>query len=179
MEVTRISTADTAKLIRKEVKHYFPNVKFSVRSHSYSGGSSINVSWVDGPTPEEVDSIVKRFQGASFDGMTDLKSYHNSFVILEGSTLPVEVHYGADFVFTNRDLSPEFKAELAKIAQAILDMNDHTKGQTFEENTYYKNLGTKFDFAFDCGYGSNLIYRIAYAMNIDLLTAVKKEWAVA
>ena len=162
MEVTRISTADTAKLIRREVKHYFPNVKFSVRSHLYSGGSSINVSWTDGPTSSEVDVIVKRFQGASFDGQIDLKSYHNSFVVLEGSTLPIEVHYGADFVFTNRDLSPKFKSELGKIAQAILDMNEHTKGQTFDENTYYKNLATNFDFAFDCGWGGNLIHRLSY-----------------
>ena len=130
MEVTRISTADTAKLIRKEIKHYFPNVKFSVRSHSYSGGSSINVSWTDGPTTSEVDSIVKRFQGASFDGSIDLKSYHNSFVILEGSTLPVEVHFGADFVFTNRDLSPEFKAELVKKFEEIT-------GEKYDDNTIY------------------------------------------
>lgn len=130
MEVTRISTADTAKIIRKELKHYFPNVKFSVRSHSYSGGSSINVSWVDGPTANEVDSIAKRFQGASFDGMTDSKSYHNSFVILEGSTLPVEVHYGADYVFTNRDLSPEFKAELVKKFEEI-------SGEKYDDNTTY------------------------------------------
>ena len=130
MEVTRISTADTAKLIRREVKHYFPNVKFSVRSHLYLGGSSINVSWTDGPTSSEVDVIVKRFQGASFDGQIDLKSYHNSFVVLEGSTLPIEVHYGADFVFTNRDLSPEFKAELVKKFEEIT-------GEKYDDNTIY------------------------------------------
>jgi len=130
MQVTRISTTDTAKMIRKEVKHYFPNVKFSVRSHSYSGGSSIDVSWTDGPTTKEVDAIVKRFEGASFDGMIDLKSYHNSFVILEGSTLPVEVHYGTDYVFTNRDLSPEFKAELVKKFEEIT-------GEKYDDNTIY------------------------------------------
>jgi hypothetical protein len=171
MEVTRISTADTAKLIRKELKHYFPATKFSVRSHSYSGGSSINVSWVDGPTSKEVDLIVKRFQGASFDGMIDLKEYHNSFVILEGSTLPIEVHYGADFVFTNREFSPEFQAKLTEIAQTILDMNEHTKGQKFDANTYYSNLGTHLDFAFDCGYGQNLIYQIGWDLNASKVGA--------
>jgi len=169
MKVTRFSTTDTAKLIRKEVKHYFPNVKFTVRSHSYSGGSSINVSWVDGPTSKEVDLVVKRFEGASFDGMIDLKSYKPSvFTILEGSTLPVEVSYGVDFVFTNRELSSEFKAELAEIAQSILDMNEHTKGQIFDENTYYKNLATNFDFAFDCGFGGNLIWRLAINKSVKV-----------
>jgi len=43
------STADTAKRVRKALKHYFPAVKFSVHSKVYSGGSSIDVRWTDGP----------------------------------------------------------------------------------------------------------------------------------
>jgi hypothetical protein len=171
MATKYISTTETAKIIRKSFKNQFPNTKFSVRSHSYSGGSSIDVSWIDGPTVEEVDAIVKIFEGACFDGQTDMKSYHNSFAILEGSTFPVEVSYGADFVFTNRNLSPEFRAELAKMAQEILDINEHTKGQTFDENTYYKNLATKSDFAFDCGFGGNLIYRLSYSLNAEKVNA--------
>ena len=171
MQVTRISTNDTAKLIRKELKHYFPNVKFSVRGHKYSGGSSINISWVDGPTTSEVDKVAKRFEGASFDGMTDCKNYETSFVVLEGSTLPIEVHYGADFVFTNRDLSPEFQAQLTEIAQSILNMNTHTLGQVFDKDAYYQNLATEFNFAFDRGYGQNLINRISYEIHAQKVGA--------
>ena len=130
MEVTRISTNDTAKMIRQTLKNSFPATKFSVRGHKYAGGSSINIYWTDGPLQKDVDSIVKLYEGASFDGMTDSKSYHNSFVILEGSTLPVQVHYGADFVFTNRDLSPEFKAELVKKFEEIT-------GEKYDDNTIY------------------------------------------
>lgn len=179
MEVTRISTTDTAKLIRKSLKNWFPRTKFSVRSNSYSGGSSIDISWVDGPTQSEVDAIVKDFQGASFDGQTDMKSYHNSFVVLEGSTDPIAVHYGADFVFTNRTLSPEFKAELTKIAQSVLDINKETQGQTFDESAYYPDLATNYGFAFSRGWGSSLVWQLSSTMNIDLLSTVKKEWAVA
>ena len=130
MQVIRFSTAETAKLIRKELKHYFPSTKFSVRSHVYSGGSSINISWFDGPMQSEVDAIAKRFEGASFDGMTDMKSYHNSFVVLEGSTLPVEVHYGVDFVFTDRDISESYKAELVAKFEEI-------SGEKYDDNTLY------------------------------------------
>lgn len=70
-----LSTTDTAKVIRKALKRAFPKVKFSVRSDSYSGGSSIDVSWTDGPTSDQVDEVVKRYAGATFDGMIDLKSY--------------------------------------------------------------------------------------------------------
>ena len=171
METTYISTNDTAKMIRKELKHYFPATKFSVRGNKYSGGSSINIYWTDGPTSNEVDAITKRFEGASFDGMTDCKNYHTSFVILEGTELPVEVSFGADYVFTRRELSPEFKDELSKIAQSILNMNSHTLGQVFDLGEYYRDLATDFDFSFDHGYGSNLIERISYKINAEKVGA--------
>jgi hypothetical protein len=69
----RLSVAETAKLVRAELKREFPGVKFSVRSSSYSGGASIDVRWTDGPTGKDVDRVLKPYEGARFDGMTDLK----------------------------------------------------------------------------------------------------------
>lgn len=94
-----LTCAETAKLVRAALKAEFPTVKFSVHSKTYSGGSSINVSWQDGPATKMVERIAKRFAGASFDGMIDLKSYHDSE--LNGET----VHFGADYVFCNRTFS--------------------------------------------------------------------------
>lgn len=95
-----ISPADTAKLVRAALKDTFPTVVFSVTSKSYAGGASISVHWTDGPPTGVVDKVAKRFAGASFDGMIDLKSYHTS--ALNGE----RVHYGADYVFTQRSYSP-------------------------------------------------------------------------
>ena len=88
--------AETAKLIRKALKEAFPGVKFSVRSHTYSMGASINVSWNDGPTAADVEPVAEAFQGATFDGMTDYKGgvVHE----FNGET----VHFGADFIFCRR-----------------------------------------------------------------------------
>ena len=162
MEVTRISTNDTAKMIRKELKHYFPNTKFSVRGHKYSGGSSINISWVDGPMQNEVDKITKRFEGASFDGMIDLKSYETSFVVLEGSTLPIEVHYGADFVFTNRDISDEYKAELIKKFEEI-------SGKKYDDNETYDLVETGLyslcSWSMPRQYGCQIVNRLSYVIS--------------
>ncbi len=94
-----ISTTDTAKLIRKELKSNFPGIKFSVRSRSYSCGASIDVQWTDGPSCHAVERVAKRFQGASFDGMTDSTTYHTSE--LDGET----VHFGADYVMCTRKMS--------------------------------------------------------------------------
>ena len=91
-----ISAADTAKLVRKALKALWPAVKFSVRTSTYSGGASIDVGWTDGPTPKEVEAITSRFEGASFDGMIDLKTHHTTEYQGE------RVHFMADYIFTNR-----------------------------------------------------------------------------
>ena len=57
MEIKYMSCAETAKFVRTESKKNFPGVKFSVRSSVYSGGASIGVSRVLGPTTKEVDAI--------------------------------------------------------------------------------------------------------------------------
>lgn len=103
-----LSCAETAKLVRKALKEKFPGIKFSVRSKTYSGGASITVSWTDGPTTKQVDAVTDFFEGASFDGMIDLKSYHDA--ILNGE----RVHFGADYVFSNRHYSVEFTRQVGE-----------------------------------------------------------------
>lgn len=102
-----ISVTETAKLIRQALKDNFKGIKFSVRSRSYAGGASIDISWTDGPCDPAVERVVKKFQGASFDGMTDSTTYHTSN--LNGEA----VHFGADYVMTSRKMSREFIEAIA------------------------------------------------------------------
>jgi hypothetical protein len=89
--------AEAAKLIRKELKQAFPPIKFSVISRSYAGGSSIDVSWTNGPTFDQVNSIIKKYEYGSFDPRTDMYSYTNS-----RKDIP-QVQYA----FANREISVE------------------------------------------------------------------------
>jgi hypothetical protein len=129
-----LSCVDTAKLIRKALKRAFPSTKFSVRSDQYSMGASIHVGWTDGPTKNDVEKVVGCFAGSRFDGMIDLKIAVEHWlnpdgtVALargggQGSTLPEIigdppgpnaqlVHFGADYVFCERRISPERRSEL-------------------------------------------------------------------
>jgi hypothetical protein len=97
---TYISRTDTAKLIRKALKAKFNHFKFSVKCRA--GGGSIEVEWTDGPSTRDVDVIVKEFEGASYDGMYDSKTYKYSS--LNGE----EVQYGADYVVTHRKTTRAF-----------------------------------------------------------------------
>lgn len=99
--VRRFSTAETAQLVRQALAEAFPGQTFSVRSRVYSGGSSVDVHWTDGPTRQEVEQVACRFEGATFDGMIDLKTHHTSRFRGE------EVGFGADFVSCQRTLSAD------------------------------------------------------------------------
>ncbi len=82
-----ISTADTAKLIRKALRRSFPGQQFFVRSRTYSMGASIDVSWMDGPTEKEVGSVTQAYASAGFDGMIDLQFHYHAWLLPDGSAL--------------------------------------------------------------------------------------------
>ena len=126
-----ISCADTAKLIRAALKRNWPNVKFSVRSRTYSMGASIDVSWTDGPAAPLVNKVVEPYAGASFDAMQDLKESRYAVLYANGTLgsnkpnpcgLPLPpgarlVRFGADFVFTHRRLSIELASRAVASAK--------------------------------------------------------------
>jgi hypothetical protein len=85
--------------IRRELKKAFPGIRFSVKSESFTGGNSIDISWTDGPTGKQVEEITDRYQKGSFDGMEDLYTYNRE-------EFP-RVFGGAKYVHTHRSISPE------------------------------------------------------------------------
>jgi hypothetical protein len=64
-----------------------------------------------------------------------------------GQDTPVLVSFGADYVFTDRDLSPEYIEQLSAEAQKVLDRNKVTSGQVFD----YKEFNTRESLATDFG----------------------------
>jgi hypothetical protein len=120
---------ETNALIRGNLKDEFGAVKFSVRGNSYSGGASTDISYVDGPPQDRVEEVARSFAGASFDGMTDLKSYH-SVSDFDAHGIPVSTHYAADFVFTRR----EFSDDVTRDATAFLIQAFAAEGKAFDPN---------------------------------------------
>ena len=179
MDTTYLSCAETAKLIRKALKEAFPGFKFSVRSHTYSGGASINVGWRDGPTGEEVERVARVFAGATFDGMTDYKGG----VVHEFNG--ESVHFGADFVFCNRDVTDKMLAGVREGFAALdeggrfelMKRTDAERRLTpFERPDSYKLDAELSDF----GDSAETIFRtIAEAISLQLPVASPTAEAVA
>ncbi len=77
-----VDTVEVAKILRRVLKRHFPGEKFYVRSERYSGGSSIDVVWSDGPpTLALVELLLEPDRGVDFDAMRDLKSYGDAVVV--------------------------------------------------------------------------------------------------
>lgn len=98
-----ISQVETNKLIRKVLRESFPGVKFSVRTR----GGSANINWTNGPNTNQVERLVSAFEGSYFDGMIDYKG--SRYAMLDGK----EVHFMADFIFTNRHYSNDLERMMA------------------------------------------------------------------
>ena len=101
---TMTEHAEVAKTIRKELKKNFSNTKFKVQSSGFAGGDDVRISWTDGPTEQEVNKIVSKYQYGSFDPMRDLYEITNDRKDI------TQVKY----VLCQRTLSNEFVIEILK-----------------------------------------------------------------
>lgn len=62
--------AHVASLIKKELQTRYPLIQWHVKSSIFSGGDSVDVSYTDGPTSHDVQSICDKYVNSSFDAMT-------------------------------------------------------------------------------------------------------------
>lgn len=88
-----------AKQIKEELKVKFPKGKFKVRSESFAGGDAVDIFWEDGPTDNEVNAIVKKYQWGYFDGMIDC---------YEANNVRDDI-YQVKYVMTHREYSEKLK----------------------------------------------------------------------
>lgn len=151
-----IGLVDTAKLIRKHLKAAFPGQKFTVRTSRFSGGSSIDVNWTDGPTGSQVDAIIDAFAYGRFDGSIDMAYSVSSWYCSEhgasvrhsagtqdsrGSNPAIDevscclgaepVSFGAKFVSGQRRLSDDFRSLLENDVEVVT-------GETYDANRRYE-----------------------------------------
>ena len=131
------------------LKANFPNVKFSLTKRNYD---TLNINYTDGINAKFIESIIDKFEGKSFDGMTDSESFtkaHNNFNV--------------GYIFVNRHISNDYYKEVYN--QYV---KNHYNGEVFEQdfNDFISDRFGKNDY---CGFGispENVIYRTIQANNL-------------
>jgi len=81
-----------ARDVRATLKANFDGVTFSV----WGTGESVHVSWVDGPSADDVNEVVACFRQGAYDGSVD------SYVARPAEA---SVTYRAMFIFVERSVS--------------------------------------------------------------------------
>tara|TARA_R110000824_G_scaffold135553_1_gene298859 strand:- start:14110 stop:14502 length:393 start_codon:yes stop_codon:yes gene_type:complete len=124
MQITNIKPAQTARMIRKALKAEYSETQFSVTTESYTGGASIDISYTDGPSFDEMREFVAPFKGAGFDSMVDYQYNVDAWLLSDGTVQIAQVegtdsmlgsvptvsnpaptadaqlvHFGADYIF--------------------------------------------------------------------------------
>ena len=114
------SLVAAAKHCRIELKAAYPGVKCSVRTSRFSGGDSIDVQWTDGPTSDQVSSIVDRYSAGHFNGLDDSYNYSDSaWTAAFGD---------AKYVHTKRDDSDRAIESAIRTVRAKYSGNFESKG---------------------------------------------------
>lgn len=98
---------DTAKLVRQLLKEKFPDCKFSVKTHKYTGGGSINIYYTDYLSSTEIKKAVNHFGRKTYDPIDDTHNYVSSVEVSPNGEL-VENTYGSDYVFVHREYSENY-----------------------------------------------------------------------
>ncbi|NNF04501.1 MAG: hypothetical protein HKN17_08545 [Rhodothermales bacterium] len=104
MESVFISALDTIDLIADALSLEFPDTEFTVRPEEdvlLDGGiCGVDVDWDGGPSREQVQDIVDRFQGVNWDPGTGSLSGRSHWVVDSAGRL-VQIFYNIDYVFCN------------------------------------------------------------------------------
>lgn len=127
---TLTGAALCALAIREELKKQFPSYKFSVTSDNFAGGNSVHISWTDGPTTKQIDSIVNKYQYGHFNGMEDIYEYSNN---IEG--LPQ-----TKYVSTSREINPELKNRLLPEFEKLYKSDEPEYSRNSTVNTLHRIL---------------------------------------
>lgn len=127
-----------AKNIRIELKRAFPDVKFSVKSDSYSGGNSIDIYWTDGPATEQVTKITNKYEQGSFDGMTDCYNYEENLFsdVFGGSKYVMEQRRCSDEAYNKTAIELGYKEAIFNPKTGQFDGVDYGINETIKRETW-------------------------------------------
>ncbi len=151
-----MSAKETSKQIRKELKSNFPKVKFSVRTKSYN---TCDIDWVDGPTQNEVNDIVRKYQLGHFNGMTDSYEYDNRnedlaqcrFVMVQ-RTLSIEAKLAMiGLLSTKWDFEFKYEIKPCRFSEGqyidVLDENVPNSSGTTNQLIHREAVNRQFSFS--------------------------------
>ncbi len=102
MQRVTISIEETVERLMKALEEQYPDTLFALRrgegTESRRDLRSVDLVWIDGPSREEVEESIDRFQGVTWDPRSGTLESRSHFQVAEDGSL-VQVHYDLDYIF--------------------------------------------------------------------------------
>ncbi len=165
-----------ANNLRSLLKVKFPATKFSVKKYHYD---SYTVSWVDGPTDEQVSEITHLFKDEGRDGMTD-----SSYPIV---TLFNQRYGGISYISTDRKISDTIRNQELELLNKELNkeyqMEDYvvekenTASGIIYQRTYKKDYSPKLPTEIK-PVNNKVAVKTISAQGVELIDYSEKSFAI-
>lgn len=118
-------------LLKEYILEKYPSVsKVEVKKDSFSGGSSMDVTYYAPENIEELDVFIKSFQYGHFDGMNDIYEYNdNESIIIKGHIMPTYKYVSAYFSQSDAvRTQPTERTNLSECDGVKVTLNDEKNG---------------------------------------------------
>lgn len=160
MATIKADRKKTTALLKKYFLERF-NIKCSIRSDVYSGGSSLNISYDLGTSYKEIEKIAKQLEQGSFNGMEDIYEYDREKTpfIIEGHELET-----FKYVFVSQTIPDSIKIQQAKALYNYYNYEGVHPVETSED--LHKNFDSEtFQKLGCCWAWSDVVYRFTHVLN--------------
>lgn len=166
-----------ANNLRTLLKVKFPAIKFSVKKYHHD---SYTVSWMDGPTDQQVSEITHLFKDEGWDGMTD-----SSYPIV---TLFNQRYGGIGYISTDRKISDTVRNQELELLNKELNkeyrMEDYviekenTASVLIYQRTRNKDYSPKLPTETKPVKNNNVAVKTISAQDLELIDYSEKSFAI-
>ncbi len=108
METEFVTAEQTVDLISQALQEDFPNAVFAVRLEDplllMKDIRGVDVIWIDGPNRDQVEDLLDRFQGVTWDPRTGRLEGRSHYMVNAEGVL-VQLFYNIDYIFCDGPVS--------------------------------------------------------------------------
>lgn len=102
MDTVLVPAADAVRQIQTALSVHFPTTVFAVRLEdsllNKEDVCGVDVIWVEGPTRDQVEDVLDRFQGVRWDPRSGELDGRSHYMVSEDGRL-IQVYYNVDYIF--------------------------------------------------------------------------------
>lgn len=140
----------SAKEIRKVLKAEYPGIKFSVRTKRFAGGSSVDITWTDGPTEREVGKATAHLKGYDNGFYNDfIITYRNtSREVMEAAARAAAESYGVEMPKIVEGRYPHVEERGVLVGSPAEMLSDKVHRAAWSTSVYNVDIAKAFKWTF-------------------------------